>query len=75
MGGALRQLLRWRRIEPPSPRGNGLCTGFQAELDAISDIGGFADAPWMPGELRGVVETALGCQWFPDRPEDVYRYP
>lgn len=55
--------------------GKRVCTGFQAELDAISDIGGFADAPWMPGELRGVVETALGCQWFPDRPEDVYRYP
>jgi hypothetical protein len=55
--------------------GRRLCTGFQAELDAISDIGGFSDAPWMPGELRGVVETALGCQFFPDRPEDVYRYP
>ena len=56
-------------------KGKQLCNGFQAELDAISDLGGFADAPWMPGELRGVVETALGCQWFPDHPEDIYRYP
>lgn len=55
--------------------GKRLCIGFQAELDAISDIGGFADAPWMPGELRGVIETALGCRFFPDRPEDIYRYP
>jgi hypothetical protein len=55
--------------------GKRLCTGFQAELDTITELGGFSDAPWMPGELRGVVETALGCQWFPDRPEDIYRFP
>jgi hypothetical protein len=55
--------------------GKRLCSGFQSELDAITEVGGFSDAPWMPGELRGVVETALGCQWFPDRPEDIYRYP
>jgi hypothetical protein len=55
--------------------GKSLCTGFQVELDAITELGGFADAPWMPGELRGVAETALGCEWFPDRPGDIYRYP
>ncbi|NNJ47913.1 MAG: hypothetical protein HKP18_08790 [Acidimicrobiia bacterium] len=55
--------------------GKELCDGFQAELDAITAVGGFADVPWMPGELGGVVETALGCQWFPDRPADIYRYP
>ena len=55
--------------------GKRLCTGFQAELDAITNVGGFSDAPWMPSELRVGVETALGCQYFPDSPEDIYRYP
>ena len=55
--------------------GKQLCDGFQSELDDIAELGVFADTPWMPGELQNVVEAALGCQWFPDRPEDIYRYP
>ena len=55
--------------------GKQICNGFQDELDAIAELGVFADTPWMPSELNGVAEAALGCQWFPDRPDDVYRYP
>jgi hypothetical protein len=55
--------------------GKQVCDGFQAELDDIAALGVFSDSPWMPGELRGVVEAALGCQWFPEHPEDIYRYP
>ena len=55
--------------------GKQLCDGFQAELDDIAALGVFADTPWMPGELQNVVEAALGCQWFPEHPEDLYRYP
>ena len=55
--------------------GKQVCDGFQSELDDIAALGVFADTPWMPGELQNVVDAALGCQSFPDRPEDVYRYP
>ena len=30
---------------------------------------------WVPAEMKEVVEAVLGCAWFPDNPEDVYRYP
>jgi hypothetical protein len=25
--------------------------------------------------MKEVVEAVLGCAWFPEDPEDVYRYP
>jgi len=55
--------------------GKQICDGFQARLDATAAAGGFADTPWIPREMKEVVEAALGCQWFPDDPDDVYRYP
>jgi hypothetical protein len=55
--------------------GKEICDGFQAELDATAERGVFAEVPWLPGELKEVVEAVLGCQWFPEHPEDVYRYP
>jgi hypothetical protein len=55
--------------------GKQVCTDFQAKLDATADRGTFADTPWIPGEMKEVVEAVLGCAWFPENPEDVYRYP
>jgi len=55
--------------------GKQICDGFQARLDATAAGGAFADTPWIPREMQEVVEAALGCQWFPEDPEDVYRYP
>jgi hypothetical protein len=55
--------------------GKQVCTDLQAELDATEERGVFADTPWIPGEMKEVVERVLGCVWFPERPEDVYRYP
>jgi hypothetical protein len=55
--------------------GKQICDGFQARLDATAAAGAFADTPWIPSEMKEVVEAALGCQWFPEDPEDVYRYP
>ena len=52
-----------------------LCSDFQAELDATEERGVFADTPWIPGELKEVVEVVLGCEGYPDDPEDVYRPP
>lgn len=51
------------------------CSDFQAKLDATEERGVFADSPWVPGELKEVVEVVLGCEGYPEHPEDVYRPP
>ncbi len=55
--------------------GKQVCVEFQEELDATAERGVFADNAWIPGEMKEVVEAVLGCAWFPEKPEDVYRYP
>jgi hypothetical protein len=55
--------------------GKQVCIDFQSRLDATEERGVFADTPWIPGEMKEVVERVLGCVWFPENPEDVYRYP
>jgi hypothetical protein len=55
--------------------GKQVCIDFQDDLDATAERGVFSDNPWLPGELKEVVTAALGCEWFPEHPEDVYRYP
>lgn len=55
--------------------GKQVCIDFQAKLDATTDRGQFADTPWIPAELSEVVEARLGCELFPDDPEDVFRLP
>jgi hypothetical protein len=52
---------------------NQVCVEFQATLDATAERGVFSDIPWMPGELKEIVEYALGCSSLPQNPEDVYR--
>jgi hypothetical protein len=37
------------------------CLEFQAQLDATEARGVFSDTPWIPGELKEVVDAALGC--------------
>jgi len=49
------------------------CIEFQARLDATSDRGVFADTPWIPSELSEIVSARLGCDLFPENPEDVFR--
>lgn len=55
--------------------GKQVCIDFQAKLDATNDRGQFADTPWIPAELSEVVEARLGCELFPENPEDVFRLP
>jgi len=55
--------------------GKQVCVDFQSRLDATEERGVFTDTPWIPGEMKEVVERVLGCVWFPENPEDVYRYP
>jgi hypothetical protein len=50
------------------------CADSEAEMNAIADRREvFADTPWIPGELKDVVEAVLGCAGYPEHPEDVYR--
>jgi hypothetical protein len=51
------------------------CTDFQAQLNATEERGVFADTPWIPGEMKEIVEVLLGCEGYPEHPEDVYRPP
>jgi hypothetical protein len=49
------------------------CIDFQARLDATADRGVFADTPWIPSALSEIVAVRLGCDLFPENPEDVFR--
>jgi hypothetical protein len=53
--------------------GKQVCVEFQARLDATAKRGVFADTPWIPGALSEVVEARLGCDLFPEEPENVFR--
>lgn len=55
--------------------GKQLCLDFQTRLDETEERRAFEDVPWMPSELSEVVSAALGCEWFPDDPQSIYRYP
>ena len=55
--------------------GKTVCADFEAQLDATAARGVFADTPWIPGELKEGVDAALGCESFPENPDDVYRQP
>jgi hypothetical protein len=49
------------------------CIEFQARLDATSDRGVFVDTPWIPSAFSEIVSARLGCDLFPENPEDVFR--
>lgn len=51
------------------------CIDFQTELDATAARGVFADTPWIPGDLKEVVEAFLGCETYPENPEDAFKHP
>ncbi|MCP4963714.1 MAG: hypothetical protein GY926_00575 [bacterium] len=55
--------------------GKQVCIDFQAQLDATEARGVFEGVAFLPSELSEVVKAALGCEWFPEDPQDVYRYP
>jgi len=53
--------------------GKQVCIEFQTMLDATAERGVFADTPWLPSALSEVVEARLGCDLFPENPENVFR--
>jgi hypothetical protein len=50
-----------------------VCVDFQARLDATAERGAFANTPWIPAEMKEIVEVVLGCDQYPANPEDLYR--
>jgi hypothetical protein len=38
-----------------------ICHDFQDRIDATADRASLADAPWIPGDMKQVVELVLGC--------------
>ena len=38
-----------------------LCLELQSKLDATAEREIFADVPWIPGEMKEVVELVVGC--------------
>ncbi len=38
-----------------------VCQEFQARIDATADRDIFVDTPWIPGDLKEVVEATFGC--------------
>ncbi len=55
--------------------GKQVCSDFQGELDARAEGGGFAIDSWLAAELEEIGKAVLGCESFPEHPENVYRYP
>jgi hypothetical protein len=52
------------------------CLESQAHVNSIGEQGeAFADTPWIPTELKEIFEVVLGCDGYPEHPEDVYRPP
>jgi len=50
-----------------------VCLDFQARLDATAERGAFANTPWIPSEMKEIVEVVLGCDQYPANPGDLYR--
>jgi len=48
------------------------CIDFQNDMDATEARGAFADTPWLPNELKEIVSALLGCDVYPEHPEDMF---
>ena len=53
--------------------GKQVCIEFQTRMDATADRGEFEETPWIPNALSEVVEARLGCDLFPENPDDIFR--
>ena len=49
------------------------CNNLAATAQATGDRAVFGDMPWIPSELTEAVDSVLGCDEYPEHPEDVYR--
>lgn len=52
-----------------------VCIQLQSDLDATAARGVFSDNPWLPAELKQVVEAVIGCAGYPENVDDLFRPP
>jgi hypothetical protein len=51
-----------------------VCADFEARLNTSEEAPeNLTDVPWIPSEMKQIVEAVLGCEGYPEHPEDVYR--
>lgn len=50
-----------------------LCLELQRDLHERAESGVFAGTPWVPDEVQQIFDRVLGCDVFPERPEDMWR--
>jgi hypothetical protein len=55
--------------------GSAACEEFQVNLDATEARGAFADTPWVPAEMKEIVQAFLGCDVYPESLEDMFITP
>ena len=63
----------YRAFEEALIGGADVCDELQSELDATAERGVFADTPWMPGDLKDVVDAVIGCETIPDDLDPTFR--
>jgi hypothetical protein len=73
--GSWEEFLRsaeYRTFEETLLGGAEVCNRFQAGLDATAARGVFADTPWIPSDLKEVVDAVIGCEAIPDDLDPVF---
>ena len=51
-----------------------VCAEFEAQLSTPEEEReNLSSVPWIPSEMKQIVEAVLGCEGYPEHPEDVYR--
>lgn len=63
----------YRVFEETLIEGADVCRELQSELDATAARGVFADTPWMPSDLKEVVDAVIGCESIPDDLDPTFR--
>ena len=63
----------YRTFETTLTGGTVVCAEFQAKLDTTAARGVFADTPWIPSEMKEVVDAVIGCDTIPEDVDNVFR--
>lgn len=50
-----------------------LCFDLEEDMHARAERGVFTGTPWAPDELSQIIDDVLGCDLFPEHPENMFR--
>ena len=65
--------VEYRAFEETLIGGVDVCNELQSKLDATAVRGVFAETPWMPSDLKDVVDAVIGCETIPDDLDPTFR--